>query len=157
MAISIRTLLIGIFASFGSSTWANEGKHGEFASETLKVNGTREYRLVVPKTVDRSKPAPLIVAFHGIGIDNKDLMPKYTKLNEAAEKYQFILTYPNAIGKSWGLVPDKVKSEIAFFDALLEHLTAKYKIDSDRIYVTGMSNGGYFSHLVGKERFSYPS
>jgi len=32
--------------------------------------------------------------------------------------------------------------DLAFFDALLKKLTADYKIDPDRIYVTGMSNGG---------------
>ncbi len=36
-----------------------ESKHGEFPSETVKVgNVTREYRLVAPKSVDLSKPAP---------------------------------------------------------------------------------------------------
>ena len=49
---------------------------GEFANETVKVaNVTREYRLVVPKTVNLSNPAPLVVAFHGMLIDSKDLEP----------------------------------------------------------------------------------
>jgi polyhydroxybutyrate depolymerase len=128
-------------------------KHGEFASESLKVgSGTREYRLVVPKSVDLSKPAPLVVAFHGMGIDSKDLMPVYTKLNETAEKHKFILAYPNAVNRLWGLAPDKIKDDLAMFDALIEKLSAEYKVDTNRIYVLGMSNGGYFAHLVGKER-----
>jgi poly(3-hydroxybutyrate) depolymerase len=45
-----------------------------------------------------------------------------------------------------------VKKDIEFFDALLAKLQADYRIDADRIYVIGMSNGGYFAHLVGKER-----
>src|SRR5438105_1836219 len=113
-------------------------KAGEFASETLKVgNVAREYRLVVPKSVDLSKPAPLVIAFHGMFIDSKDFMPKYTKLNDTAAKHQFILAYPEAIGKSWGLAPDKVRDDLAFFDALVARLTADYKIDADRIYVLG--------------------
>ena len=62
---------------------------------------TREYRLVVPKSIDLDKPAPLVIAFHGMLIDSKDVMPLYTKLNETAAKYQFMLVYPNAIDKSW--------------------------------------------------------
>lgn len=128
-------------------------RHGEFGEETVQVGtATRAYRLVVPKTVDLEKPAPLVVAFHGMLIDSKDVMPKYTKLNEAAEKHQFLLAYPEAVGKSWGIEPDKVKNDLAFFDALLDKLTAAYRIDPDRVYVLGMSNGGYFAHLVGKER-----
>ena len=126
---------------------------GEFAAESVRVgNATREYRLVAPKTVDLSKPAPIVVAFHGILIDSKDVMPKYTELNDTAEKHKFILAYPEAVGKSWGIAPDKVKNDLAFFDTLLTKLSTDYKIDPDRVYVLGMSNGGYFAHLVAKER-----
>jgi polyhydroxybutyrate depolymerase len=143
------------FISLGPSVLAGaaEPKHGDHASETLPVAGTtREYRLVVPKTVDLVKPAALVIAFHGMLIDNKDLMPVYTKLNDTAEKHKFILAYPEAVGRSWGLAPDKVKADVALFDALIAKLTADYRIDADRIFVLGMSNGGYFAHLVGKER-----
>lgn len=134
-------------------TVAAEPKSGEFASESLVVGkATRIYRLVVPKTVDLTKPAPLVVSFHGMGIDSKDFMPWYTDLNRAAEKHKFLLVYPEAIGRSWGLAPDKVNSDLAFFDALVAKLCANYKVDANRLYVIGMSNGGYFAHLVGKER-----
>ena len=132
---------------------AGEARHGEFAAESVTVGDTaRVYRLVVPKTVDLAQPAPLVVAFHGMLIDSKDLMPRYTKLNETAEKHQFILAFPEALGKSWGLTPGKVNKDLAFFDALVAQLKAQYRIDPRRIYVLGMSNGGYFPHLAGKER-----
>lgn len=132
---------------------AAEPRQGEFASETIKVGSdTREYRLVVPKSVDLKKPAPLVFAFHGFLIDSKDVMPRYSKLNETAEKHKFILVYPNAIDRSWSLTPDKMKKDLAFFDALLKKIQGEYQIDPDRIYATGMSNGGYMAHFVGKER-----
>src|SRR5262245_25093719 len=150
MLLASQVLLVLMFAGFAG---AGEPKHGDFGSETVRVgNATREYRLVVPKTVDLAKPAPLVVAFHGMLIDSKDVMPQYTKLNETAEKHGFIIAYPNAIVKSWGIAPEKVKNDLAFFDALLSKLSATYKIDPDRVYVLGMSNGGYFAHLVARER-----
>jgi polyhydroxybutyrate depolymerase len=136
-----------------SAAAAAEPKAGEFAAESLAVGkATRVYRLVVPKSVDLTKPAPLVVSFHGMGIDSKDLMPWYTGLNQTGEKYKFLLVYPEAVGRSWGLAPDKVSSDLAFFDALVAKLSADYNVDSNRLYVIGMSNGGYFAHLVGKER-----
>jgi len=127
-------------------------KHGT-ATESLKVGTqTRDFRLVVPKVVDLTKPAPLVFAFHGIGTDSTDLMPRYTKLDELAAAKGFVLVYPAAVGRSWGIAPDKVKADLAFFDALLAHLTGRFKIDADRVYVLGMSNGGYFAHLIGAER-----
>src|SRR5215470_11867962 len=150
MLLASQVLLVLIFAGFAGS---GEPEHGDFGSETVKVgNATREYRLVVPKTVDLAKPAPLVVAFHGMLVDSKDVMPQYTKLNETAEKHGFIIAYPNAIGKSWGIALKKVKNDLAFFDALLRKLAATYRIDPDRVYVVGMSNGGYFAHMVGRER-----
>jgi polyhydroxybutyrate depolymerase len=132
---------------------AAEQTPGEFPSESLQVgNVVREYRLVVPTSLDLSQPAPLVIAFHGMLIDSKDVMPWYTRLNRTAAAHKFLLVYPNAIGRSWGIAPDKVQSDLAFFDALLQQLTSTYKIDTDRVYVLGMSNGGYFAHVVGKER-----
>jgi len=130
-----------------------EAKQGTFADESIQVGmQKRQYRLIVPKSVDLAKPAPLLIAFHGMFIDSKDVMPKYTKLDDLAAAKRFLLVYPEAVGKSWGLVPDKVNADLAFFDALVARLQKQHAIDPDRIYTTGMSNGGYFSHLVGAER-----
>jgi polyhydroxybutyrate depolymerase len=85
-------------------------------------------------------------------IDSKDVMPRYTKLGEAAQKHKFLIAFPAAIGASWGIEPKKVASDLAFFDALVDKLKSDYKIDDKRIYVLGMSNGSYFAQLVGKER-----
>src|SRR5215813_3870733 len=63
-----------------------------------------------------------------------------------------MMGYPKGMGEGWGSGPEKVKNDLAFFDALLGKLAATYKIDPDRVYVVGMSNGGYFAHLVGRER-----
>ncbi len=77
MSVANWGLCAFVCAGFAGTMEAAERKCGEFASETLKVAGTtRESRLVVPKTVDLSKPAPLLVAFHGMLIDSKDLMPR---------------------------------------------------------------------------------
>lgn len=144
---------LGLAAITGVCLADGEGKLGEFGSESLQVDGVkREYRLVVPRSVDLKKSAPLLIAFHGMLIDSKDVMPRYTRLNDTAARHGFLLAYPEALGKMWGIAPDKVKSDLAFFDALLGKLKTDYRIDPDRVYVLGMSNGGYFAHLVGKER-----
>lgn len=129
------------------------GRHGEFPSETIRVGQEdRSYRLVAPKSVNLVKPAPLVIAFHGMGIDSKDLMPVYTRLNATAEAHGFLLAYPAAQGQTWGLLPKKIEADLAFFDALVSRIERDYRVDPRRIYLVGMSNGGYFAHLVGKER-----
>lgn len=132
---------------------AKLGGAGQFPAATVKVGtSARVFRLVVPKSVDLRKPAPLVIAFHGILIDSKDLMPRYTGLSETAEAHKFIIAYPDAIDRSWGLSPEKIEADLAMFDALLVELKSHYKIDPQRIYIVGMSNGGYFAHLLARER-----
>lgn len=150
--MSLLMLAVAI-ALMGADGGAIAQKPGTFASESIQVGkDKREYRLVIPKSVDLTKPAPLVFAFHGFLIDSKDVMPLYTKLDDTAAKHQFLLVYPNAIGKSWALTPEAMVKDVAFFDALKKKLTADYKIDADRVYAVGMSNGGYMAHFIGKER-----
>jgi poly(3-hydroxybutyrate) depolymerase len=145
-------LALALLLAAGCAT-RPEPKSGEFPNEPLTVGGAkREYRLYVPASVNLGKPAPLVFAFHGMLVDSKDVMPTYTRLNETAERHGFIIAYPNALGGVWGLWPDKVTADLAFFDALLARLSSTHRIDRERIYVLGMSNGGYFAHLVAKER-----
>lgn len=123
-----------------------------FPDETIKVDGTkREYRLVVPAG-KHEKKLPLLIAFHGMLIDSKDLMPRYTKLDDLAAKDKVIVAYPNANEKMWGIVPKKVDEDLEFFDALLVHLIRTKPVDPSRVFVIGMSNGAYFAQLVGQKR-----
>ena len=111
----------------------------------------REYRLVVPKGLTDQQPVPLVFAFHGLG-DSKDLMPLYSQLDQLAAKEGFVLVYPNGLNKHWPLVVERAQEDLAFFDALYERLTTQYNIDRNRVYLTGMSNGAYFTHVVASQR-----
>lgn len=145
---------IGVCAEGKSSpTNGKGGAVGTFPNETIDINGTsREYRLFVPKSVDGSKPVPILFAFHGFLIDNKDLMAAYSQLDKLAEKEGFVLVFPNGQDKSWKLIPVLAKNDFDFFDKLLVHLSSKYNLDKNRVYLCGMSNGAYFSHLLASQR-----
>lgn len=129
------------------------GAVGTFPDEKIDISGTsREYRLFVPKSVDDSKPVPILFAFHGFLIDNKDLMSAYSQLDKLAEQEGFVLVFPNAVSKAWKLIPALAKDDFALFDQLLAHLSEKYNLDKNRVYLCGMSNGAYFSHLLASQR-----
>src|SRR5438046_10260554 len=56
---------------------------GEFSAEEIDVGkAKRHFRLIVSNTVDRPKPAPLVVAFHGMLSDSNGFMPTCTKLDQ---------------------------------------------------------------------------
>ncbi len=88
---------------------------------------------------DTSKRWPLIVFLHGAGERGDDLelvkIHGPPKLIEAGKKYKFIVASPQLqLGEWWS--PDMVAW-------LTKDLIASYRVDPDRVYLTGLSMGGY--------------
>ncbi len=123
---------------------------------TLVISGlTRSYRLYVPGK-GRAGRWPLVLALHGGGSDGLG-MERLTGLSLLADQAGFIVAYPDGIGKNWNdgrwLPSSRAHREnvddVGFINALLDLLAKEYPIDLARIYVTGISNGGIFAHLLG--------
>lgn len=116
---------------------------------TLQVDGIeRDYILHLPKNYG-SDLLPLVMVFHGGG-GNSTQVKNHTKFSKLADKENFIVVYPNSVNKNWndGRNDEKLKEkydDVKFISALLDTLTVKYKIDTARIFSTGISNGGFFS------------
>jgi polyhydroxybutyrate depolymerase len=113
----------------------------------LTVNGiTREYIIYVPENYNATTALPLLLSFHGLK-SNMEFNYNYTNFDELAERENFIVVHPNGIDNRWTLSASN-NPDIDFIEALLDHLENDYKIESNRIYSTGMSNGGNFSFTL---------
>ena len=132
----------------------------------------RTYRIHVPPGYDEASPAPLVVSLHGF-TSNSITNEMLTGLSKKADVEGFISVYPNGatdpffglftkiffgrIGRYWnaafccGRAVKRNIDDLAFIRALIESLEKDMNIDSERIYVTGMSNGGMMSHRLGAE------
>lgn len=127
------------------------GSAGTFENNQIVIdNEVRNYRLVVASKLNLNQSNALIIAFHGLGIDSKDLMPVYSNLNTLAEKMNAIIVYPGAQNGSWGLNQTQINKDVKFYQMLVQKLKSGYKIDEKKIHITGMSNGAYFCHIVAK-------
>ncbi len=114
----------------------------------------RAFRIHVPGSYDPDKPIPLVFVFHGGG-GNADQASSlgWTPL---AEKHGFLVVYPEGLEKHWNDGRDSKKfaqhdaeiDDVAFVLALLEQIKKEFHVDSRRIYATGNSNGGFFSHRL---------
>ncbi len=129
------------------------------AQQTIKAsvnhNGVdREYILYIPASYSLDQPVPLLLCFHGYTSNNKVIM-NYSKFNEIADTANFIVAYPQGTlleGKThWNVGGWTLKSktdDVGFVNLLLDSISEKYSIDSNRVYSTGMSNGGFMSFLL---------
>lgn len=116
-------------------------------------NLKRAYDLHVPSSYNSKKPIPLVLAFHGVGGNGK-IMEKMTGLSQLAEQSGFIVVYPDALGKHWDARRSnqpETTNDVGFISALIDDLGQRYDIDRRRIYVTGFSNGGTFTHRLACE------
>lgn len=123
---------------------------------------TRSYRVV---DLTNGAPAPLLFVLHGFGGSAED-MRSYTGVEEAVRTSLAdgaVVAYPNGTGleaglpQSWnagGCCPfstyDMV-DDVAFFDQLIDVITAAYDIDTSRIWVVGHSNGGMMAYRLACE------
>lgn len=118
-------------------------------NRTIVSSGlTREYLLYVPKSYDRTKPAPLVITMHGAAgwpVQQRDL----SEWNELAEREGFIVVYPSGLRRVWrvGRGP-AMKRDVRFISDLIDKLQAEYNIDPTRIYANGISNGGAMSFVL---------
>jgi polyhydroxybutyrate depolymerase len=113
-------------------------------TKELIVNGTtREYIIYVPENYTGTSSLPLLLSFHGL-TSNMEFNFNYTNFDQLAEDENFIVVHPNGISNTW-TVSANDDTDINFIVALLNQLEEDYNIESNRIYSTGMSMGGFFS------------
>ncbi len=132
--------------------------------ETIQVDGRdRTYIVYTPDSYDASTPMPLVLVLHGGG-GNAENAQKMSEMNAVADREGFIVVYPNGTGRldyrllTWnaadnccGFAHDEQVDDVQFFRELIAQLQQDYTIDPNRIYVTGMSNGGMMSYKLACE------
>lgn len=107
---------------------------------TSAVDGSEQpYRLYVPAAASAQAPLPLVIALHGTSGDESTLFDKYGDgaIKKAAEKHGLLLVSPRSRGMTehYGIGENDVL-------CVLADVRSRYRVDPDRIYVTGHSMGG---------------
>ncbi len=126
--------IIATPASLGAAS--QQAKHFE---SKITVKAKLDYWLALPAGYENSKEKwPLVLFLHGAGESGTDLAKVKVhgppKLVEAGREFPFILISPQSPGRGWN--PDTL-------NALLDDVISKYRVDKDRVYLTGLSMGGY--------------
>ncbi|HEX2048332.1 MAG TPA: PHB depolymerase family esterase [Acidimicrobiales bacterium] len=117
----------------------------------------RPYRVFVPPTLDRSRPAPLVLALHG-GAAGVDDMVRTTGFDREALAGDFIVAYPEGTQRAWnagkccGSAPRRNPDDVGFLVKVLDQLEADYRVDRSRVFVTGVSNGAMMAYRLACER-----
>ncbi|WP_231605106.1 PHB depolymerase family esterase [Micromonospora sp. HK10] len=119
---------------------------------TLSHGGvSRSYLLHAPPGYDPARPTPLVIALHffpGSGAAMREL----AGLDARADRENFLVAYPD--GRDGGfnaLICCGSADDVGFLGALTDHLVDAWRADPDRVYLTGISNGGDLSFRAAVE------
>lgn len=114
----------------------------------------RDYILYVPANYTGTQNVPLLFNFHGY-TSNASQQMFYGDFRAIADTAGFIIVHPEGkldgsgqthFNVGWG---GSSIDDLGFSSALIDSLMMDYAIDADRVYSTGMSNGGFMSfHLA---------
>ena len=118
---------------------------------SITIDGIkRTYHLYIPTIYDGKKDVPLLIVLHGRGGTGKGIEEKTTLegFDKLAEKDNFIVVYPDGFNKRWSCHVRGNVDDVKFISKLIDYLEDEYKIDKNRIYVTGMSNGGVMTFCL---------
>jgi len=123
---------------------------------------TRPYAHRVPSSYTAARAWPLVVVLHGYGAAGS-AQALYLGLTTAFERRGFLLATPdgtmdasgrrfwNATNACCNFAGSRV-DDVAYVTAVIDDMSARYRVDPARVYLVGHSNGGFMSHRMACER-----
>ncbi|MDI9320258.1 MAG: T9SS type A sorting domain-containing protein [Phycisphaerales bacterium] len=113
----------------------------------------RSYRIYIPAINDGTKKVPLIFNLHGLSSNGYE-QENYGDFRPIADTANFIIVSPNGINvaptpyNGWNtfVTIGTGTDDLGFINRLLDTAAKRYSINLNRVYATGMSNGGFMSY-----------
>ncbi len=118
-----------------------EEKRGALIDQKATIGSSKiRYALYVPSGYSPQIAYPLIVCLHGAGFDGNRYLERWSaRLGES-----YIVLCPSVEGGTWWT--DEAAGQVI---SLIQDIKARYNIDTNRIFLTGMSNGGVGALRIG--------
>lgn len=151
-------ILVALVQDLGARGAAAQGVS---RTETLQIGReTRSFLINLPPDVTTpAAPRPTIIALHAAG-QTAEGMRDYLGLEPAAQREGYVTVYPQGIGLVWNdgrpaamrlkavLTPG---DDVPFLVVLVQHLVQQGIADPARIYLMGISNGGFMVERMACE------
>ncbi len=118
---------------------AEDPAPGDHKASFKDSKGTiREYLVHAPPNYARGNRYPLIMIFHGQPGTASD-MPKVSGMNEVADAKGFLVVYPDQTS-----LPEAVGE-------LIDHVSAKWGVDPNRVHASGFSRGANVVYEIAEK------
>ncbi len=147
-----------LFFSFFLIFFSGENlKSGNFHGEIVVDGISRVFYFHIPKSALKKDRIPLVILLHG-GFGTPESIRKHTHFDEISDKNGFIVIYPKGFRKHWndgrrvkGFYTKSNLDDVKFISRLIDFFIENYNVDKKRVYVAGISNGGFMSFRLSCE------
>lgn len=120
---------------------------------SLTVDGRqRTYRLYVPAGLGSA--VPLVLMLHG-GFGTGEQAEQWYGWDAQADAGHFAVAYPDGLNRAWNTgggccgSPGRTGvDDVAFLTAVVADVSRTLPVDADRVYATGISNGGMMAYRL---------
>jgi polyhydroxybutyrate depolymerase len=157
-------LVMALVAGCSSSAHqpAANAARASTAGKGVTINlGSRPLTLYVPSTYHEGSAVPLVVLLHGYTSNGAE-QESYLKFRPEAEKRGFLYATPDgtqdARGNRFWAGTDAccnlfgaVVDDSAYLSELIASVSAKYTVDTRKVYLVGHSNGAFMSYRMACE------
>jgi polyhydroxybutyrate depolymerase len=123
--------------------------------QTLTVGGReRTYLLHMPPGTADPAGWPLVIVLHGLS-GSPSAVALSTGWSRQADTVGAVVVYPAGIENSWnarfccGPAQEQGIDDVGFIRTLIAAVGQAVPVDTHRVYVTGISNGGFMSYRLG--------
>ena len=140
---SLIIISVMVFSGLGFAVFAQATETG-FINRTLLYDGEdRLYQVYIPANYSEDKKWPVILFLHGAGEQGKDGLMQTTVgianfIRDKVSRFPAIVVMPQS-KKPYGWI----STETPLALEALNNTLNEFSTDSDRVYITGLSNGGY--------------
>ncbi len=125
-------------------------------NEQITAGGLRrEFVTYLPAALSKTDRPALIISLHGrLGTAQGQM--RFADFRPIADREKVIIVCPGGIKRSWNdgrgtPAHDQGVNDVQFIAQLITYITSTYHADSSRVYVTGMSNGGFMCSRLACE------
>ncbi|HEY6560633.1 MAG TPA: PHB depolymerase family esterase [Polyangiaceae bacterium] len=117
-----------------------------------QADNPRQYKVHVPPGYDPKVPMPVVFCFHGLLQNAVLFCVNGAGMVAKSDEAGFIVVMPNGYLNRWNgggcCGGEPFLDEVAFVRAVFAEISTHLNIDLDRVYATGLSNGGIMSYRL---------
>ncbi len=129
---------------------------GDYTVATVSGGLIRSYLIHVPANYTGDRAVPLLLDLHGFSSYAADER-KYSGQLQQSDRRGFIAVWPDGVALSWNaygccFLGDALRvDDVSFLRSVIVAMKGRANVDSDRVFLTGISNGGGMAQRMACE------